>query len=1081
MIPRRSTRERAAGHRSILLPTAALLLTVGTTHAIQDSGSAPPVFDGRTFANINLPSDAQALPISFRAIRAWSWAEATATGGTDRLLLEGDVRVEIGGYDFTATRAVVWIEPVEVVAASGVRAEADQLAIYLENVRDPGGRPGSEPGVGQSADRLLVTGLMVRQPSGIALRSDEVVPSRPTLDRLGTSPAATLNAEGEARLAAYLAGLQSTSTTSQALERPPRTDVVVERVPPQDPYALADANTFDDTRPELPANPGRIIQPGPSMGTVTFSSPQIVVEPDDESGGYAVMFTDGVGVTYELDGRAGSRQLTAERAVVFLEKGADAASGTFRSTEVAGVYLEGDVNLIAVDSRPSVRDLHGAGSNRYTLRGSRVYYDLRSDRAVLLDAVFWTYDAERGMPLYLRAESIRQESDAQFTAEKATLANVAFADPHFSIGADSITLTRSPRSNGSMANSIDAKGVGFRIGDFPVLGLPRLRGEFRNTPLRRIGFESEGGSPILRTEWDLYTIFGIDTAPNQEALLLIDGYLDRGAGIGLDMTWNTPDTDGTIFGYYIYDNGEDRFTTGETLDRDSEHRGLFRTAGRYRLDEVWTLFGELSYVSDEAFVDAFFEREAEVGREFVSSLYARRIDPNGPEISALEFEARASLNDFLVNEHLLQSPGYQTERLPEATYSVVGDDLFGGVLTYYGQTRAGLIKLNLAENNLADQGYTNQIAQDAFGINANQTVADRLRSEGYNTDDVLRFDSRHEIEIPMTLDREGLINFTPFAVGRITAYDTDFDSYRTVSGSTEEDEYRLWGAVGARLGTSFVKVDNSFGSELFDLTRMRHIVEPTATVWFSDQSLNDDSLPIYDDSVEGIADGFTYRLGLRNTWQTKRGPSGNMRSVDWLVLDTNYTWSDDDVPVDSPYGRFIEYRPEYSNYGEFVSNRATMLLTDALALTADWTYDTDANTTRRITTGAMIDHGYGYSSFFEYRSLDVVDSDLLQAGSRYELTRKYAVEVYGSWNLDEDEFQIVGSRIERRFPQWTLDIGVDYDNIEDSLSVGVSFRPVGLGSETRTRVFTQDEDAIDVLASPSRLRATRLNSGPFAQ
>ncbi len=70
-----------------------------------------------------------------------------------------------------------------------------------------------------------------------------------------------------------------------------------------------------------------------------------------------------------------------------------------------------------------------------------MYYDLRSDRAVLLDAVFWTC-ASRGMPLYLRAESIRKESDNQFAADNARLANVAFADPHFSIGADSVTLTR---------------------------------------------------------------------------------------------------------------------------------------------------------------------------------------------------------------------------------------------------------------------------------------------------------------------------------------------------------------------------------------------------------------------------------------------------------------------------------------------------------------------------------------------------------------------------------------------------------------------------------------------------------------
>jgi hypothetical protein len=1045
--------------------------------------ASPPgaAIDGRTFSGIDLPSEAQAFPISFSAVRAWTWTEASQSGGTDRLVLEGDVRVEIGGYAFTSTRAIVWIEPVEVVSPAGNRAQADQLALYFENVRDPGGQPGSDPGVGQSADRLLVTGLVVRQPAGIAMRVDDIIPGPPTPDRSGAVGATRLNAEGEARLANFLAGLRTDPTDAGALQRPRRTDIVVERVPPQNPFALADDDGFVDSRPVLPPNPGRIVQPGPTTGTVTFSSPQIVVEPDDQGDGYAVMFTDGVGITYELDERAGSRQLTAERAVVFLESGADATAGTFRATEVAGVYLEGDVNLIAVDAPGQMLGTETRFPNRYTLRGSRVYYDLRSDRAVLLDAVFWTYDAERGMPLYLRAESIRQESDAQFTAEKATLANVAFADPHFSIGADSITLSRRPRADGSVANVVDAKGVGFRVGDVPLLGLPRVRGELRPSPLRRIAFESEGGSPIVRTEWDLYSILGVETSPQNSASLLLDGYLERGVGIGAELGWDTADTDGSLFGYFIHDSGRDRFTTGESVDRDSESRGLIRASGRYRLDEVWTLFGQISYVSNEAFIDAFFEREAEVGREFTSSFYARRVNPDGPQNTALEFQTRTNLNDFLVNEYLLQSPGFQTERLPEVTYSVIGKPLLGGAITYYGETRAGLLKLNLAENDLRDQGFTDAIAQDAFGINANQSIADRLRAQGYDTADVLRFDSRHEIEIPMTLDRDGLINFTPFAVGRVTAYDTDFDTFRNVSGSTEEDEYRLWGAVGARLGTSFVKVDNSFGSEFFDLTRLRHIVEPTATVWFSESSLNDGSLPVYDDTVEGIADGFSYRLGLRNTWQTRRGPSGNMRSVDWLVLDTNYTWSDDDVAIDSPYGRFIEFRPEASNFGEFISNRASILLTDAFALTADWTYDTDASTTRRIATGALLDHGFGYSSFFEYRSLDVIDSDLLQAGSRYELTRKYAIEVFGSWNLDEDEFQIVGSRIERRFPQWTLDIGVDYDNIEDSVSVGVSLRPVGLGNEIRTRVFTQDEDAIDVLASPDRLRATRLSSGPFGR
>src|SRR5690606_2240346 len=116
-------------------------------------------------------------------------------------------------------------------------------------------------------------------------------------------------------------------------------------------------------------------------------------------------------------------------------------------------------------------------------------------------------------------------------------------------------------------------------------------------------------------------------------------------------------------------------------------------------------------------------------------------------------------------------------------------------LTYYSQSSAGLLRFNLAENDLREQGFTDQIAQDAFGINANQTIADQLRAQGYNQSEVFRFDSRHEVEMPLSLGADGRFNLTPFAVGRITAYDTDFDDYRDATGSSEEEQYRLWGAV----------------------------------------------------------------------------------------------------------------------------------------------------------------------------------------------------------------------------------------------------------------------------------------------
>ena len=72
--------------------------------------------------------------------------------------------------------------------------------------------------------------------------------------------------------------------------------------------------------------------------------------------------------------------LTAERIVIFLDKDDDAggaAAAQLDAGRVRGVYLEDG----AVVSDGST-----------TVRAPRAYYDMKSDRAVLLDAVVWRYD-----------------------------------------------------------------------------------------------------------------------------------------------------------------------------------------------------------------------------------------------------------------------------------------------------------------------------------------------------------------------------------------------------------------------------------------------------------------------------------------------------------------------------------------------------------------------------------------------------------------------------------------------------------------------------------------------------------------
>jgi hypothetical protein len=97
-------------------------------------------------------------------------------------------------------------------------------------------------------------------------------------------------------------------------------------------------------------------------------------------------------------------------------------------TELAGgPLIEGDVV---------------ASDGRYTLRGPRIYYDLQANRALVIDAVFWTYDEQRRLPLYVRADSIRQRSAGEFFAENARLSTTAFFEPDFTIGASTVTISR---------------------------------------------------------------------------------------------------------------------------------------------------------------------------------------------------------------------------------------------------------------------------------------------------------------------------------------------------------------------------------------------------------------------------------------------------------------------------------------------------------------------------------------------------------------------------------------------------------------------------------------------------------------
>jgi len=971
--------------RRLIVAIGALAIALASPAIAQVSDLGIHRIDGRTFEGLELPENPQPGGVSFRADKAYAWEE----GATRRLALRGDTVITVGIHTFRAQQAIVWMEPTIIDGA-----QAHKLAIYFDQVFDPAG----DAEVGLSAERILITGVVRGSRS---LETDSLDRGRPDSPFLE---------QAERRFAQHLTAIASEGRT--------RIDPFSGEVVEASPALVLD-----------PVEQGEVIIP--DRGVLSLAAPtRALITGETEN---AVVLTDGVILEFNDIETGETLQINAQSAVAFLKPDAEGADPfNLAASDLTGVYFE--KNVVATNGR-------------YTLRGPRMHYDLATDRAVVLDAVFWTYDEKRGLPLYVRADAIRQTATNEWSAENARVANSAFFEPQFSLGATEVTIERDIRDDGSSRISADARSVNLRSGGAPILGLPRQRGEIDAGPLREVRVETEDGDPIVRTRWDAASLLGFDQPSWLDSQILLDGYFDRGPAGGLELDWNKPNARGNFYGYTIYDNGTDILPSGDRQDRDDDWRGIVLADHRQELEDGWLFSAELAWISDPTFLGAFDDNLARTHREFTNSVALSKAENN----SLLVLEARAPFTDFAPNYDILQSQGFQLQKLPEVTHSLVNQDLFSGALKLDSEITLTSMAMRFTEDSAEDLGFEKtQDALAALGIAPAMSPADRLSAAGFNENTVNRLDTRQEISAPLSF---GALNVTPFAVGRFTAYDTDFGGFRTTNN---DDEYRLWGAVGLRVATSLVHVDEFAESRFFDIHRLRHIIEPSATFWASDTSINRDELPLYEHDVEGINEGAAYRLGLKNTWQTKRGGPGAWRSVDWLVINTDFVHTEDYEDYTEPVGRWYEARPENSNLGKYIAADLVMQLTGAVALTGSAVYDFNNDVLATASGGVLLDHGFGFSSYAEIRDIDFLDSTLLHAGAIYELTRVYALEGRIAYDIENDDLNRFGVTVQRRFPQWTLEVGADIDDIRDATALSIQIQPVGVSGEDRARILRRD-------------------------
>lgn len=993
-----------------LLPVALLALLAGVAPGVSQAqpGDPPQALDplditGRTFAGLRLPLAPVPGVVEFAANHACVWIDQDGPTTTQRLLLDGDVTVILGGTRLEARRAVVWIE--QLAAAQDQRGAAThQVYVYFDSV----GSIAADAGSSLRARRLSVDGVvMTGQPVRLAV--DLAEQGRPT---------DAFVREAEREFTRYLrelvvgtpvaledvAPVEPAPTTGPGRYPPPEGETDLLRAPP----VLADAGD------ELFAKDG----------VISFDPGQIAIITGES--GRSLLLTDGVRVLYRDTRSTRQLQMSAERAVVFLSDGAIADLAQFKPEDVRGIYLEGDVN---------------ATDGQYTIRGPRIYYDVARDRALIVDAVFWTYDQKLGMPLYVRAEALRQESSKQFVATRAAVANTRFARPHMSIGAQSVTVTRYARTDGSTGNYVDARGLTARAGSVPFLYWPLWVGDPERFPLRNFQMSSSSRTgPAWKTTWDVHTLLGLERTDGLSSELLLDYYNQRGFAVGTNTTWANDQMRGGVFGYLLFnDNGKDVTPGGRRVDVTGETRGMLLAENRWRLNPLWSVTAEGAYISDPRFVTALYPEMADEHREFTTRARLERTDEN----SQLALEAKSNINDFVANNWLLESRGYSVDKLPEVSYARTLDDLSAawapGTLTLNSEYRLGQLAMNFNDPEVRELGFTSTLlSQAAFGVDPAESIADSLRAQGLREEGVSRADTRHELAA--VLDA-GPVRINPFGVARFTAYDSDFEGF----SPDEDDNARVWGAVGVRLSTTLQHVDNSIDSPLFDLHRVRHIIEPGVTLWHAGSTVDRVDLPVYDDAVESLAEGSMIRAGFNQTWQTKRGGPGRWRDVDVLTLRTDYVWASGDADRESPIGRWFEDRPELSSAGEFIDAELLWQVSDPVGITARIIHDLEnSHQTAYSTLGVLVDHGYGFRSSFGQRFVNALDSTIVFGNLQYQLTDKYRASFGANYDTNLGDFERFNTTITRTYPNITVGLAYSFNNITDESSIGFVLSPRGI-------------------------------------
>ena len=542
----------------------------------------------------------------------------------------------------------------------------------------------------------------------------------------------------------------------------------------------------------------------------------------DEKGGLLEFMADGGVIYYRGDEFRFGKENEAENA---------SAGGSVES-----VYFKGNIVMT---------------EGPRTIRADELFYDFQTRKALAVNAEMRSFDPAKGIPIYVRAATLRGISEDVFKAEDVTLTTSEFYLPQMSLNASEMLLTDTTSIDARTGKKLDKgsydgvlEDVAVKYGNTTILKWPRMRTNFERPDLAikklRIGHDSDFGNTI-ETQWYLARLLGRKEPEGVDSVLGVDYFSKRGPAAGVGIEYNRDDYFGEMVGYVLKDSGEDdlgRISTRENLEPPHEIRGRYSFRHRQYLPYDWQATTELSYLSDRNFLEAFYRNEFNTGKAQETLLHLKRLKDNW----AFSFLAKVRINDF----------ESETEELPTLEYHLKGASLWDRMLTFYSDSQVS-----------------------------------RLRDRRDNTSSVVNPHytfafTRNEVDLPILLNT---VKVVPYIAGTY-AFEDQTGYRRTLDGQrkTPGDDKVALGELGVRVSTMLWKEDQFVKSRFWDLNGMRHIIKPHFEATFYEAS--DNTIDMRD----------TYNFGLSQRWQSRRGSPKNLRSFDWMRLDVDATFLEKNTP-----------------------------------------------------------------------------------------------------------------------------------------------------------------------------------------